>query len=509
MRRFETMIRLVAALAAAMAIAGCSAIGCNGDETAARDEEQVSAPDATGVTALSAYSPADGEVAVAFSASVYVVGEVSLQTSQGNLPPKGDIPSFADEAESELRFDAGGQTGTISVSGFAGEGGVFDFDGEELSDAFAETFSVSLSAESTAVETASAETPTPEPTATPLPPRQVTQVAPFLPTPTSGGLDERSGDAVGAGGWFEGLTEVVSVTLVGDAGDTKSWFIIGFDGPVTAPRPDETFLLAQVPPGGDDIGLPDEDAWRQERLPLITPALDLADGVTELGFGPVKVEGTYAVEIQGAVEDLDARRARLSFPPTRFTPTRAIGAPIEGELTGCVAVMERRDVSSVIVRLVREEDPAELNDEDLVVWGRLLADEFGIEERRLLEVFEPRMGLDAFDPDLAEMRECRSLWSQPVSVDNGEKRNATYSLGCLSSLGWADPGAPWSARADALELAGRRYDGLSLAERMALRLILDANSYMPMNADGRDSPCRRWYPQLFYGRWIPLEGRNE
>ena len=325
---------------------------------------------------------------------------------------------------------------------------------------------------------------------------------PVLPTPTSTGLVERSGGVAGDGGWFDGLTEVVSVALEGDAGDEKSWFIIGFDGPVTAPRPDEAFLLAHVPPNG-----PEERGWQQERLPLITPASVLADGVAELGFGPVKVEGTYALELQGAVEDMDGRKARLGFPPTRFTPTRAIGAPIDGELTGCVAVMERRDVSSVIVRLVREEVPADLDDEDMVVWGRLLADEFGIEERRLLEVFEPRMGLDAFDPELAEMRECRSLWSQPVTAENVGKRNATYSLGCLSPLGWADPSAPWSARADALELAGRRYDGLNLAERMALRLILDANSYL--NADHRDSPCRRWYPQLFYGRWIPLEGRNE
>ena len=98
MRRFGTMIRLMAALAAAMAIAGCSAIGCNDDQTVAGDEGQGSGPDVNAVTALSAYSPADGEVAVAFSGPVYVVGEVTLQTSQGNLPPKGDLPSLADEA---------------------------------------------------------------------------------------------------------------------------------------------------------------------------------------------------------------------------------------------------------------------------------------------------------------------------------------------------------------------------------------------------------------------------
>ena len=67
--------------------------------------------------------------------------------------------------------------------------------------------------------------------------------------------------------------------------------------------------------------------------------------------------------------------------------------------------MERRVVPSTIVQMVRQKVPALLDHEDLVVRGRLLAKEFGIEERRLLKVFEPRMGW------MALIRICRTCAS--------------------------------------------------------------------------------------------------
>ena len=47
---------------------------------------------------------------------------------------------------------------------------------------------------------------------------------------------------------------------------------------------------------------------------------------------------------------------------------------------------------------------------------------------------------------------------------------------------------------DVLALLERPYPSLTVAERFALRSHLEDHS-----------DCRRYYPQLFSGRWIPLQ----
>ena len=51
---------------------------------------------------------------------------------------------------------------------------------------------------------------------------------------------------------------------------------------------------------------------------------------------------------------------------------------------------------------------------------------------------------------------------------------------------------------DALALLERPYLSLTVAERFALRSQIDDSFH-----------CQRYYPQLFSGRWVPLQGSRQ
>lgn len=487
-------IRLTIAILSAAAIAGCAAIGCNDDETAGASEQQQME-----TTVISVYSPTNGEIDVLFAAPVYVSGSITLQTSHGDFPVIGTPPQTADQASSELTFNTQDTTGALQIFGLSGGGSVTDIDGGVVPLSFAQTYDVTIggAAQAAAAEQDTSAEVEPTPTPTPLPARRVIQLVPAVPTPMPNQIIEFPKLDPNNEGRFLGLAEVVSISIE-TTDNEESWFILSFDQPVTTSRPDDTHLVVHQPPTTAE-----NTQWTSTELSLATSLVMLPDGVLDMAFGPILVEGSYATEVSDTINDMEGNSILDGFQPVRFTPERQVGAPIDPSLDSCVAVLERRNVSGVIINAVRNTTVESLNDAERLDWKTQLKGEFGATTTVLFNIFQPLVTEGSFDPLASELRECRDLWSQHLTPANSTKRNAIYSDECLSPLGWSDPAAPWSFRADALDLAGRPYNTLTPTERMTLRLLLDPN--YAATTGSQISSCRKWYPQLYYGRWIPIQ----
>ena len=100
---------------------------------------------------------------------------------------------------------------------------------------------------------------------------------------------------------------------------------------------------------------------------------------------------------------------------------------------------------------------------------------------------------------------CIALWSEEITEENADKRNKQYgktsrNQGCNGGVEMLAQEVDFENRAywvDILALLNRPYLSLTIAERFALRSQIQNNS-----------DCHRYYPQLFYGRWIPLLGER-
>ena len=92
--------------------------------------------------------------------------------------------------------------------------------------------------------------------------------------------------------------------------------------------------------------------------------------------------------------------------------------------------------------------------------------------------------------------ECNSFWSEHVTPGNAEKRNEQYSS-CVKELknGEANSIKQMQLRQETLELVERPYLTLTLVEKHVLREKLGSN-------------CELYYPQLYYGRWVPMPEDN-
>ena len=77
---------------------------------------------------------------------------------------------------------------------------------------------------------------------------------------------------------------------------------------------------------------------------------------------------------------------------------------------------------------------------------------------------------------------CTPLWAVDAGSDNAFKRNTHWA--CETD----DP--------DVGELLAMPYTDLDPAVRLLLRTVLEQSGVQE---------CREYYPQLFFGRWIPLE----
>lgn len=92
-------------------------------------------------------------------------------------------------------------------------------------------------------------------------------------------------------------------------------------------------------------------------------------------------------------------------------------------------------------------------------------------------------------------------WREPAHADNGEKRNESYRSCITEWSGGASSLAFWPPMrlGEAERLLRKSYEDLSRHERETLRGFLD---------EGHGSApydCQLYYPQLYTGRWIPLE----
>ena len=92
--------------------------------------------------------------------------------------------------------------------------------------------------------------------------------------------------------------------------------------------------------------------------------------------------------------------------------------------------------------------------------------------------------------------ECNSFWSEPITPGNAEKRNEQYSS-CVEKLNSQpqDDIEQITLNQETLELVKRPYLTLTLVEKHVLREKLGSN-------------CERYYPQLYYGRWVPMPEDN-
>ena len=92
--------------------------------------------------------------------------------------------------------------------------------------------------------------------------------------------------------------------------------------------------------------------------------------------------------------------------------------------------------------------------------------------------------------------ECNSFWSEPVTPHNQEKRNEQHSY-CVKELN-SQPEDNIEQRTlnqETLELVERPYLTLTPVEKHILREKLGSN-------------CELYYPQLYYGRWVPMPEDN-
>ena len=318
--------------------------------------------------------------------------------------------------------------------------------------------------------------PTAVPTHTPLPTPTVVSVstrAP-MPTPTSTKTPLRP-EVDEAGSLFHEFPEVVEVTSSGTAGNRDSRFIIHFNKPV----------FATIYPGSDsnrnpnsDITLyieyPGDGTDRSIALKTRTSPDHLS---TELAFGPIEEVFAVAYNVRltndTAIVDGDGNQALLDLPNTVFVNPGYADDITDPSLVNCVALMELVEFSPLIVRNVKKLKSDTLTDTERIEWRLLLSDQFGSGTNHLMDM------------------PCNELWSEPITYKNDNKRN--HDFPCIRRLKEGD-----RIHGDAIELMNQPYSNLDASDRIALRIVLNADS-------DESSDCATFYPQLFYGRWIPME----
>ena len=165
-----------------------------------------------------------------------------------------------------------------------------------------------------------------------------------------------------------------------------------------------------------------------------------------------------------------------------WTPTPA---PIPRVPTINDCIREARDstyVDSIRLSTIASANPDELTDRQRFAW------------------------YEFFDETDSELKAtCIALWSEKITEENADKRNGHYgetsrNEGCNGGVKRLVREVDLYDRAsweDTFALLQRPYLSLTIAERFALRSQLQGNW-----------ECKSYYPQLFYGRWIPLLGER-
>ena len=192
------------------------------------------------------------------------------------------------------------------------------------------------------------------------------------------------------------------------------------------------------------------------------------------------VRGFRLDESHYEIKGIDGRNAVLDFEPIGWT---GFPRPLVPAMADCIYDAYDEDMSNIDpirADTISRTNPGELTDEQRFAW---------------YEFFERNSS--------RLMRSCIALWSEEITEENADKRNEQYGTNTGGSEGCVDwvkrrarEGEPelravWD---DVLALLERPYLSLTVAERFALRFQINDSS-----------DCRRYYPQLFSGRWIPLQ----
>ena len=205
----------------------------------------------------------------------------------------------------------------------------------------------------------------------------------------------------------------------------------------------------------------------------------------------IDAEGLVSGEVKGTlpfliVVDMDAQSVRRAEP-------RFADASLQ---ESCVLAAFGADFSGVLIEKIEETDPQALTDKQRWEWFALL---------------DSNGGGNALDA-------CKDLWSESITDENAGKRNADYFSSCLydpykgmeeeylSQTEILERNAWQAATADLLELMERPYTDLTPTDRMVLRGYFNQSDEPIYRSSGYgvDQNCAYYYPQLFYGRWIPF-----
>ena len=192
------------------------------------------------------------------------------------------------------------------------------------------------------------------------------------------------------------------------------------------------------------------------------------------------VRALHFEEAHYAIRDLEGRDAVLEFGPMKWV---GFPRPLVPTMADCGYEAYDEDVSgvdSIRADTIARTNPSELTDAQRFEW---------------YEFFERNSS--------RLKRSCIALWSEEITEENADRRNEQYgsnaggSEGCVDWVkrrvleGEPELRAAWN---EVFALLERPYLSLTVAERFALRFQIDDSS-----------DCRRYYPQLFSGRWIPLQ----
>ena len=320
--------------------------------------------------------------------------------------------------------------------------------------------------------------PTPRPPSTPLPAPTAAQT--LVPTQVSPTPDPTQ---IGQ----SGATRITHITFSGTAGKPGSRFTVHFNLPVVIDLPqdfdidyDESPLRLRVgrPEGYDDRLHYYDNLYE---LPVLSSALRIRRPTDKLSFGPVEKEFSVAYYLEttealrGGSGSLVFNQRSIRLPgDTVFLNPGYDTNVADSKLISCVAFMEFAGIPSQVMRSVKDLLSESLTDREREEWRRFLADE---EYIRYSGNIWDRSGMWTKEP-------CSSLWSEDNSESNATKRNRDWEEDCFDADG--------SAREDMLTLANLPYAELNATDRIVLQMIMG------------DSDCRVFYPQLFYGRWIPM-----
>ena len=336
----------------------------------------------------------------------------------------------------------------------------------------------------TAKDTVGALTPSPRPPVPTLRPTPRMPATP-LPAPTTAPVPEPTLAP-------SDTARITHISFSGAAGKPGSRFIVHFSRPV----------FIELPPGFDRdyddypvrlvTGHPDN---YDDRLYYYSTNDISVSGIAirsnrptdNLSFGPVEREFVVAYYLVGAdyLRNPDGTQAfnqsivQIPGDTVFLNPDNSADAN-DPALVSCVAFMEFAGIPSPVARSVKSLSTDSLTDSERGEWRRFLLD--GEYIRYSDSIWDKPDRLDVF----WKKEPCAALWSESVNERNAVKRNRDWEEECLQNKNKF-------FHEDIHELANRAYTDLEVADRLVLQLIMD------------DSNCRVFYPQLYFGQWIPTD----